>query len=199
MTRHAAKHSERLPLEPNRPTVERLCHGPVERFDRAVADAQGNASRPYRALDTLAVMERRGSITAGMRQAGEDFRIRFATAQLDPLRALDLSQLRLGGSRSRGGDEGPGLRIEAARDSVWRAIQSVGGIASPAGSCVWHVVGWERSLKAWAIEQGWNGRRVSQEAASGILVAALGALEAHFGNGRMMRKTHIAIDKSGSI
>ena len=28
-----------------------------------------------------------------------------------------------------------------------------------------------------------DGRRVSQEAASGILVAALGALEAHFGSG----------------
>ena len=65
---------------------------------------------------------------------------------------------------------------EAARSAVWRAIQAVGGIASPAGSCLWHVLGWERSLKEWAQEQGWAGRRVSQEAASGILVAALGAL-----------------------
>ena len=64
---------------------------------------------------------------------------------------------------------------------VWHAIRAVGGIASPAGSCLWHVVGWERSLKEWALEQGWSGRRVSQEAASGILIAALGALEAHFG------------------
>ena len=64
---------------------------------------------------------------------------------------------------------------------MWRAIQSVGGIASPAGSCLWHVLGWERSLKEWALEQGWSGRRVSQESASGILVAGLGALEAHFG------------------
>jgi hypothetical protein len=38
----------------------------------------------------------------------------------------------------------------------------------------------ERSLKEWALEQGWNGRRVTQEAASGILIAALGTLEAHF-------------------
>ena len=45
-------------------------------------------------------------------------------------------------------------------------------------------LGWERSLKEWALEQGWSGRRVSQEAASGILIAALGALEAHFGMGR---------------
>lgn len=126
-------------------------------------------------------MQRRGSITAGMRQAGEDFRARFAVAQLDPLRAVDLSRLRMGQRSLRPDGEGPGLRIEAARNAVWRAIQAVGGIASPAGSCAWHVLGWERSVKEWALEQGWSGRRVSQEAASGILVAALGALEAHFG------------------
>ena len=199
MTRRAAKQTVELVSETNRPTAERLRHGPVEQLDRGVADMRGTISRPYRALDTLAVMERRGSITAGMRQAGEDFRARFATAQLDPLRALDLSQLRLGERPSHRGDTAPGLRIEAARSAVWRTIQAVGGIASPAGSCVWHVVGQERSLKTWAFEQGWNGRRVSQEAASGILVAALGALEAHFGTDRSMRKSHIAIDKSGSI
>ena len=83
-------------------------------------------------------------------------------------------------SRFRAGNA-PGLRIEGARDAVWHAILAVGGIGSPAGSCLWHVVGLERSLKEWAFEQGWSGRRVSQEAASGILIAALGALEAHFG------------------
>jgi hypothetical protein len=198
MRRRAIKGAEELALEAG-PTAERLQRGPVERLDRAISDTQNKASRPYRALDTLAVMERRGSITAGMRQAGENFRTRFATAQLDPLRAIDIAQLRLRDRPSRGLDEGPGLRIEAARDAVWRALQAVGGIASPGGSCVWHVVGWERSLKDWAIEQGWNGRRVSQEAASGILLAALGGLEAHFGDRRMMRKPHIDIDKSGSI
>src|SRR3954452_19074610 len=136
--RRADKHAETLMTSENRPTAERLRHGSIERLDRAIADTQGNASRPYRAIDTLAVMERRGSITAGMRQAGEDFRARFTTAQLDPLRALDLSQLRLGDRPSRGGDEGPDLRIEAARNAVWRAIRALGGPASPAGSCVWH-------------------------------------------------------------
>jgi hypothetical protein len=162
------------------PAAERQQHGPIERLDRPIGDNFGNPSRPYRAFDTLAVMERRGSITAGMRQAGEDFRARFTLAQLDPLRALDLSHLRLGERSLRPDGEGPGLRIEAARKAVWVALQTVGGPASPAGSCLWHVLGLERSLKEWALEQGWSGRRVSQEAASGILVAALGALEAHF-------------------
>ena len=161
-------------------TPERLRQGPIELSPGVIADSAGRPSRPYRAVDTLTIMERRGSITAGMRQAGEDFRHRFATAQLDPLRALDLSRLSLGDKPSRQGDYAPGLRVETARTAVWRAIRAVGGIASPAGSCLWHVVGWERSLKEWAREQGWAGRRVSQEAASGILIAALGALEVHF-------------------
>ena len=167
-------------------------HGPIERLaavDRRCARA--GPSRPYRALDTLAIMERRGSITAGMRQAGEDFRARFATGPTRPAARARSFAAAARRPPARRGDEAPGLRIEAARDAVWRAIQAVGGIASPAGSCVWHVVGWECSLKAWALEQGWNGRRVSQEAASGILIAALGALEAHFGNRRTMRKSQL--------
>jgi Domain of unknown function (DUF6456) len=163
------------------PTPERRNQGVIERLDRPIADESGRPARPYRAVDTLAAMERRGSITAGMRQAGEDFRARFAVAQLDPLRVPDWSRPRHRGSiRFDDGDQ-PGLRIEAARNAVWKAIQAVGGMGSPAGSCLWHVVGWERSLKEWALEQGWSGRRVSQEAASGILIAGLGALEAHFG------------------
>jgi hypothetical protein len=164
------------------PTPERGNHGLVERLDRPIADESGRPVRPYRAVDTLAAMERRGSITAGMRQAGEDFRARFAVAQLDPLRVPDWSRLRDRGSIRFNDDDQPGLRIEAARNAVWRAIQAVGGVGSPAGSCIWHVVGWERSLKEWALEQGWSGRRVSQETASGVLIAALGALEAHFGS-----------------
>ena len=79
------------------PTPERDKHGRIERLDRPIADEAGGSARPYRAVDTLATMERRGSITAAMRQAGEDFRARFATAQLDPLRALDYARLRDGG------------------------------------------------------------------------------------------------------
>jgi hypothetical protein len=97
------------------------------------------------------------------------------------------------------------LQVELARERVWRAIVAVGGPRSPGGSCLWHVIGWERSIKEWALEQGWNGRRISQEAASGILISALGALEAHYrtGNklhrtGNELRKSDFAIDKLGS-
>src|SRR5437764_10748103 len=175
------------------PPPERRQHGPIERLERAIGDAAGHLSRPYRAVDTLAIMERRGSITSGMRQAGEDFRARFAVAQLDPLRATDLSHLRVAERGPRPDADGPGLRIEAARGAVWRAVQAVGGLGSPAGSCLWHVLGWEQSVKEWALEQGWSGRRVSQEAAAGILIAALGALESHYSAKDSLRKAHFRL------
>jgi hypothetical protein len=133
-------------------------------------------------------MERRGSITAGMRQAGEDFRARFKTAQLDPLKAFDISRPMADRKAARSFSEEPGLRIESAREVVWLALLAVGGLGSAGGSCLWHVLGWERSLKEWALEQGWRGRRVSQEVASGIFIAALGALEAHLTTKKLERR-----------
>ena len=133
-----------------------------------------------RDIDTLATMHRRGSITHGMRDAGEVFRRYFRTAQLDPLKAADMARLPSAArfSSARGGG------IEAARDVVWGAIQAAGGLGSPGGSCLWHVVGAEHSIKQWALEQGWSGRTVSPETASGILVAALGILEQHLAERR---------------
>jgi hypothetical protein len=68
-----------------------------------------------------------------------------------------------------------------ARRRVHTAMEALGGIGSPAGSCIWHVVGLQRSVREWAMRQGWNGRPVRQEQAQGILVAALGVLAAHTG------------------
>jgi hypothetical protein len=161
------------------PTPERYRHGAVLRLDRPIPDAAGAIARPHRAVDTLQAMERRGSITAAMRQAGQDFRKHFAVAHLDPLRALDWSKPRQFGAAPSHSAEASG-RIEKAREFVWRTIRAVGGLSSPGGSCLWHVVGWECSLKDWAFGQGWAGRRISQESASGILIAALGALDAYY-------------------
>jgi hypothetical protein len=159
----------------------------IERVDRPITDTAGAIARPHHAIDTLLAMERRGSITAAMRQAGEDFRRHFAIARLDPLRALDWSQPKQTGAvRSHGAETG--WRIEKAREFVWQTISAVGGLGSPGGSCLWHVVGWERSLKEWALDQGWSGRRLSPESASGILIAVLGALDAHYRHGTALRK-----------
>lgn len=164
--------------EPLAPTPERELRGEVVRLDKPIKDAQDRISRPFRAIDILAAMERRKAITAEMRLAGEDFRDHFRIAQLDPLHAADMARIPKIGVNS----SGPGFHVEAAREWIWRAICASGGLASPGGSCLWHVIGFERSLKEWALVYGWAGRTMSQESASGILVCALGALEA-FANG----------------
>ena len=82
-------------------------------------------------------------------------------AQLDPLSAFDISRPKIGSRSGFRSVEEPGSRIENARKTVWRATLAVGGLGSAGGSCIWHVVGWQQSLKEWALEQGWNGRRVS--------------------------------------
>jgi hypothetical protein len=156
--------------------------GATKSFERGLTAISGRPKRLYRVVDILAAMERRGSVTSGMRRAGEDFRAHFKAAQLHPLSTRDMSWPMTGRNSRLTFREERASRIENAREVVWRAILAVGGLGSAAGSCLWHVLGWERSLKEWAGEQGWSGRRVSQETASGIFIAALGMLEAHFAN-----------------
>ena len=74
-----------------------------------------------------------------------------------------------------------------ARRRVHQAMAALGGISGPAGSCVWHVVGLQRSVREWAMRQAWGGRPVDHKAAAGILIAALGMLAAHLGYGGVKR------------
>ncbi len=140
----------------------------------ALLDDEGDAIRAYRSIDILAAMERRGAITAEMRQAGEDFQTEFRIAGLDPLKAADYSRPCVSGSRV----QEIRSRVMDARESVWQAVLSVGGPGSAGGSCLWNVVGWQLSLKEWRLGQSWSRGRVSQEVASGILIAVLGTLAA---------------------
>jgi len=158
------------------PTPERRRQSLIERAAQVIADEQGRVARPYRAPDTLTILLRKSRITPEMHQAGEDFHALFTTANFQGLRAADLNRL------PDGVRELPlTLAQTEARKKVWEALKTLGGLAAPAGSCVWHVVGCEWTLKDWALRQGWNGRHYSQEAASGILLGALGVLQAHFG------------------
>lgn len=159
------------------PTAERWRRGDVETLPHAIADDEGRPSRPYRSVDTLGMMLRKGTITAAMRQAGDDFHALFLRAALEPLRAADLHRL------PRSGAQIPTENVDQmdAHRRVWRALEAVGGIASPAGSCVWHILGCDWTIKDWALRQGWGGRPLSQEQAAGILVAALGMLQTMFG------------------
>ena len=136
-------------------------------------DPDGAIVVHHRTVDTLGKMLRSGTITPEMHDAAHDFQAAFIVANLDPLRALPI--LRVPGT---GRDPDLNDRQLDARRRVHEAMQALGGLSSPAGSCVWHVVGLQRSVREWAIRQGWGGRPVRQEQAQGILVAALGVLAA---------------------
>jgi hypothetical protein len=141
-------------------------------------DPDGRIVVHHRTVDTLGKMLRSATISQEMHDAARDFQAAFIVAQLDPLRAIPI--LRVPGS---GREPELGPRQLHARRRVHEAMQALGGICSPAGSCVWHVVGLQRSVREWAIRQGWGGRRVRHEQAQGILVAALGMLAGQSGCG----------------
>ncbi len=161
------------------PLPERLTHGAVERLVEPIADDDGRPVSPYRAVSLLAGMERSGSIDQDQRAAGDTFREKFFVSGLAPLRAAAL--LRSAGTTA--GRE-PNARAEAARLSIYHAVVAVGGLASPSGSVLWSVIGWDRSLSEWALEQGTNGRRLTADEAKIILVFALGDLARHYRIGR---------------
>jgi hypothetical protein len=136
-----------------------------------VTDIDGRVVLRHRTADTLGKMLRAGTISHEMHDAARAFQADFTIANLDPIRAAPL--VRVPGA---GGKPDLSERQIDARRRVHAAMEALGGINSPAGSCVWHVVGLQRSVREWAVRQGWNGRPLRQERAQGILVAALGML-----------------------
>jgi hypothetical protein len=145
-------------------------------------DPDGRIVYHHRTIDTLGRMLAAGTIDQPMHDAAKDFQAAFIIAQLDLLRALPI--LRVPGT---GREPDLSERQLHARRRVHEAMAVLGGISSPAGSCVWHVVGLQRSVREWAMRQGWGGRAVDHKAAAGILIAALGVLAAHLGYGRVKR------------
>ena len=140
------------------------------------ADPDGRPVVHHRTVDTLGIMLRAGTITKDMHDAARDFQAQFTIARFDVVRCMPLLRLP--------GGSGPGDITDAqvdARRRVGRALDVLGGLGSPAGSCVWHVLGLQRSIREWAMRQGWGGRPVRVEQAQGILIAALGTLAGHYG------------------
>jgi hypothetical protein len=145
-------------------------------------DPDGRIVYHHRTVDTLGKMLRAGTVTQEMHDAGKDFQAAFIVASLDSLRAIPI--LRVPGT---GREPELNERQLDARRRVHQSLEALGGLSSPAGSCVWHVVGLQRSVREWAIRQGWGGRSLRQEQAQGILVAALGMLAGDFGYGAAKR------------
>lgn len=156
------------------PSRERLAQAPVEQVTER--DADGWPVTHCRAIDTVGRLIRGGLVDVDCGDSADRFRRDFNRAQFEPLCAADLRRMRGAGGREEIRDV-----VEDARQRVWDAINHLGGLATPAGSIVWHVVGLEATLRDWSLRQVWGaGRTLRQEVATGILVAALGVLNGYY-------------------
>lgn len=167
------------------PTPERAAHAEhgievaePERTSRggakAFTDAEGRPSRPWRVVDTLAAMERSGSITADQRATGERFRALYEIAGWAGAPAVRLEP------RSDGGDPLSAVerRVEAGR-ALARAAQCLGG-PGPLHSIVVDVCGLGMSCAAWD-----RAHRVREGRAAAMLVEALGILSLEWWSGKV--------------
>lgn len=161
----------------SQPSKWRLQHGPFTRPGYDTDPDTGLVVAHRRAVDSLGLMLSHGSITQEMHDAGQLFRTLFRRAAFDTMGTSQL--LRVSGAPGNGTST---LQVEAQR-RVAAALDALGGHQSPAGSCIWFVVGLEFSIRDWAARQGWAGKPVHGPIAQGILVAALGTLVGHFGLG----------------
>lgn len=157
------------------PSRWRLQHGDFSAPIREADPETGGPVQHRRAVDTLGMMLGNGTITQEMHDAGAVFRRLFRAAALDGLRAMPLL-------RVPGGSGDPLTERQATgRERVAAALDALGGHGSAAGSCAWHVLGLEMSIREWAQRQGWAARPVSPPQAQGMLVATLSVLAGHFG------------------
>jgi hypothetical protein len=143
------------------------------------ADPEGRPVVHHRTVDTLGIMLRAGTITKEMHDAARDFQAQFTIACYDTLVCMRFQRDPSRGNRA----ELTETQIDARR-RISAAMDALGGLGGPAGSCVWHVVGLQRSIREWAMRQGWGGRPIGEKPAQGVLIAALGVLARHYGYAR---------------
>ncbi len=165
----------------SRPEVINLPGGRKAEMVRE-ADPEGQTVAHARTVDTLARMLKAGTITRAMYDAARDFQAHFTVAAYDAMPPRNMVRVSGGGWTNDLTDN----QI-AARNRVVRSLGTLGGPNSPGGSCVWHVVGLGHSLREWAVQQGWSGRPMYGNQATGVLVAALGVLAVHYGYGPARR------------
>jgi hypothetical protein len=140
----------------------------VARHALSIADADGSVAYPHRVFDTLAALLRNGSIGEREYAAARQFQDDWERARLDPLSVPSLE-------RTPGQGGGPALSeiVLGARERVWRALQGLGGHASPIGQAAWHVLGWGLTVKEFATRtQLGGGRALDEKTARGLVVGA---------------------------
>lgn len=158
------------------PPQIRLRHGDVRLSPETILDDKGEISQPYRTRGTLQRLYEASTITAEMLAAGDRFHTDFIRAGFEGLKAADMGGV-IGGGRG----SGIPFHLVDARESVWGALQALGGISSPAGCCAWQILGRETTIQGWAQAEGWRGRAINVMTATGILIGALGVLATQYG------------------
>jgi len=174
MAKRSKRHVPTLE-ELSKPSHWRLQHGG---FSEPVHDTDPETGTPVqhrRAVDSIAAMLGNGTITPEMHEAGAMFRTQFRAAALDGIRTTQL--LRIPGGTGDTMTE----RQVSARQRVLSAMDVLGGLHSPGGSAVWHVLGLECSIREWGSQQGWQGRPIAPSQAQGMFTAALAVLATHYG------------------
>jgi hypothetical protein len=174
MAKRSKRHVPTLE-ELSEPSRWRLQHGGFSQPVRDTDPETGTPVQHRRAVDSIAAMLGNGTITPEMHEAGAMFRTQFRAAALDGIRTTQL--LRIPG----GSGDTMTERQVSARQRVLSAMDVLGGLHSPGGSAVWHVLGLECSIREWGSQQGWQGRPIAPSQAQGMLVATLSVLAGHFG------------------
>lgn len=139
------------------------------------ADPDGAVVVHGRVPDRLARLAANGVLTPSMVAAAAAFAEAFHHAHLSSLKCSAL-QVPAGGDATEMADA-----VVHARRRVHAALNALGGLSGLAGSCVWEVVGEERTLNEWRLGRAWAGRVMDWRCAQGILVAALDVLAGHYG------------------
>jgi hypothetical protein len=95
------------------------------------ADPDGRPVVHHRTVDTLGIMLRAGTITKDMHDAARDFQAQFTIACYDTLVCMRFRRDPSRGNRA----ELTETQLDARR-RVRGALDALGGLGSPAGSCV---------------------------------------------------------------
>lgn len=172
----------------SRPTAWRLQHGEFGAPGRLVDPETGAPVTHRRAKDLLGKLAENGTIDPVMRDAGEQFHQQFRGAALAGVGTSKLMWV----ARSAGDTMTD--HIVSSRRRVISAIDALGGLDSIGGTCIWHVVGEEMSIREWAMRQGWRNKPVHHVHAQGVLVASLGVLVGHYRLMKAARGVGVTLD-----
>lgn len=138
-----------------------------------------------RYMDVLQTLYKRKTITSTQLEAARRFELDFEQANHDSITTSSYNPASNAPKKARkhGAKQqySPSEKTLAAKNRVWKALESVGGINSPPGRAIWHIAGLGKSIKDFSQTSDWGGtKKLNPMMATGIFIAALSALNTHY-------------------